>query len=149
MWTCSRLLRSPSLHHPPAFVRWSCKHYMSNSVSFAFIQIGTVWRNDRGNIWWLCSPSRHSVRDFAECTALLLTSWLPLEYKTEAHKLHREIEWYFYVTNRELSAYTDKHCDFLSHSTFLRAMYTAARLAITAPANSPFCPWTRIFRRGG
>jgi len=93
------------------------------------------------------------VRDFAECPALLLASWLLLEYKTEAYKLHRKIEQSFYVANRELSAYTEKHCDFLhqdlSHSTFLRAMYTAARLAITVPANSLFCPQTQIFRRGG
>lgn len=98
-----------------------------------------AWRNDRGTVWWLCSRSRHGVRDFPECTALLLASWLFLEYKTEAHKLHRGIEWYFYATNRDLFAYTDKHCDFLYQdlwrSTFLRAVYTAARLAITVPAN--------------
>lgn len=93
--------------------------------------------------WWAlfddCVHQLDMVWQAAACTALLLASWLPLEYKTEAHKLHRGIKWYLYTTNRELSAYTDKHHNSsyqdLLHSTCLRAMYPAVRLATTVPAN--------------
>lgn len=86
-----------------------------------------------------CVHQLDMVWQAAVCTALLLTSSLPLEYKTEAHKLHREIKWYFYITNRELSAYTDKHhissYQNLLRSTCLRAMYPAVRMATSVPAN--------------
>lgn len=97
-------------------------------------------KSDGGTVWWQCSTSRHGVRDAPAWTPLPLASWLLLEYKTKAHKLHRGTERYFYVTNREMFVYTDNtvtDCLYqdLSHSTFLRAIYTAAGLIITAPAN--------------
>lgn len=86
-----------------------------------------------------CVHQLDMVWQAAARTALLLASWLLLECKTEAHKLHRGIKWYFYITNRELAAYTDKHGDFsyqdLLHSTCLRAMYPAVRLESPVPAN--------------
>lgn len=131
-WTCSRLLRSPSLDHPPAFVRWSCKHSMSNAASFAFTQIYTVWRNDRGTVWWLCSPTRHDVRDTAARTALLVASGV----QNRGSQITQR-SWMILLYYKQEAAYTDKHCDFLyqdlSHSTFLRATHTAVRLATTVP----------------
>lgn len=85
-----------------------------------------------------CVHQLDMVWQAAACNALLLASWLFLECKTEAHKFHRGIKWYFHITNREPSAYTDKHGDFsyqdLLHSTCLRAMYPAVRLATPALA---------------
>lgn len=86
-----------------------------------------------------CVHQLDMVWQAAACTALLLASWWLLECKTEAHKLHGGIKWYFYITNRELYAYTDKHHNSsyqdLLHSTCLRVMNPAVRWATTVPAN--------------
>lgn len=107
-----RLLRCPSLVPPPfsdgaARTTWKM-------LSFVLTQICAVWRNDKGIVWWLCSPARQGVRGLVACTALQSVNWLLPECKTEAHKLCKGIEWYFYATNSKLSTYTDKHWLFIS-----------------------------------
>lgn len=149
MWTCSRLLRSPSLDHPPPLLDGPA------STPWVMLHLLHLYKYTQceGMTGALSDGCVHQLDTMWETLLHVLLCWLLLEYKTEAHKLHRGIEWYFYITNRKLPAYTGKHCDFLyqdlSHSTFLRATHTAVRLAIIVPPSSLFCLWTCIFRREG